>query len=241
MEKGFIHSIETMGALDGPGIRMVVFLQGCILRCIYCHNPDTWFIDGGSCIGSGELVKKAVRYKPYFKLNNGGVTFSGGEPLLQPEFLVSCLRLLKEEGIHTALDTSGVGIGDYDEILRYTDLVILDVKHGRRDKYKKITGLEMDEYFKFKEAVIKNNKPLWIKHVVIPGINDTEEDMAEFESEIKTFPVRLIQKVELLPYHTMGIAKYRELEMHYKLNNVPALSQESLKALKKYLSIEKLI
>lgn len=241
MEKGFIHSIETMGALDGPGIRMVVFLQGCILRCIYCHNPDTWFIGGGSCIGSEKLVKKAVRYKPYFKLNKGGVTFSGGEPLLQPEFLVSCLRLLKEEGIHTALDTAGVGIGGYDEILKYTDLVILDVKHGRRDKYKKITGLEMDEYSKFKNAVIKNNTPLWIKHVVTPGINDTYDDMSELEAEVKTFPEGLIQKVELLPYHTMGILKYKELKMDYRLNNVPPLTEEKLMELKKYLNIEKLV
>ncbi len=128
--QGNIHSIETLGTLDGPGIRMVVFFQGCRLRCAYCHNPDTWAFRKGISTTSENIVEKAKRYKPYFKFNDGGVTFSGGEPLMQPEFLLECLKLCKREGIHTVLDTAGVGMGDYEEILNYTDLVILDIKHS---------------------------------------------------------------------------------------------------------------
>jgi len=234
MKTGNVHSIETLGTLDGPGIRMVVFLQGCKLRCLYCHNPDTWLTTGGSVLSSDEIVNKARRYKPYFKFNNGGVTFSGGEPLRQPEFLSECLKKCRKEGIHTAIDTSGVGFGDYDEILKYTDLVILDIKHSNPEKYKAITGLDISSYHEFKKAVIRNNKYIWLKQVVTPGINDTYGDVMEFEKEVKSFPKGIIQKVELLPYHTLGIFKYKELNMDYKLNDVSPLSIEKLNELKNY-------
>lgn len=241
MEKGYIHSIETLGTLDGPGIRMVVFLQGCKLRCAYCHNPDTWIFNKGSVITAEEIVKKAKRYKPYFKFNDGGITFSGGEPLMQPKFLLECLKLCKKEEIHTVVDTAGVGLGDYDEILKYTDLVILDIKHSIPEKYKNITGSDIDSYCRFKEALIKNNKSIWLKQVVTPGINDTYEDMAAFEKEVNSFPKSMIQKVELLPYHTLGVFKYKELSIVYKLEGVQPLSKEKLEELKSYLSIEKLV
>ncbi len=241
MAEGFIHSIETLGTLDGPGLRMVVFLQGCKLRCIYCHNPDTWAEYSSQKVTADYIFKKVKRYKPYFKHNNGGITFSGGEPLRQPEFLLECLKLCKEEGIHTVVDTSGVGFGDYDEILQYTDLVILDIKHSNPEKYKKITGSDIKFYQDFKEAVVRNEIQLWLKHVVTPGINDTEEDMKEFETEVKTFPDKLIQKIELLPYHTLGVYKYQELNIKYKLEGVPPLSAGKLQELKNYLSLEKLI
>ncbi len=168
---GKINSIETMGALDGPGIRVIVYFQGCPLRCVYCHNPDTWHVAGGTDISASEIVKKAERYKPYFS-DKGGITFSGGEPLLQPQFLIDCLKESKEKGIHTALDTSGIGIGRYEEILNYTDLVILDIKHEDSDMYEKITGVKIEEYYKFKEAIIKKNKKFWLKHYVFKGRTD---------------------------------------------------------------------
>ena len=242
MAEGYIHSIETLGTLDGPGLRMVVFFQGCFLRCIYCHNPDTWAVKTlGDSVDAAYIAEKAKRYKPYFKHNSGGITFSGGEPLRQPEFLTECLKLCKEEGIHTVIDTSGAGYGDYDEILKYTDLVILDIKHSNPDKYKKITGGSISLYHSFKEAVIINEKQLWLKHVVTPGINDTKECMLEFEEEVKTFPDKLVQKVELLPYHTLGVFKYKELNIQYKLEGVPPLSKDKLQGLKSYIHLDKLI
>lgn len=241
MEMGNIHSIETLGTLDGPGIRMVVFLQGCKLRCLYCHNPDTWLTTGGTVFTSDEIVNKAKRYKPYFKFNNGGITFSGGEPLRQPKFLLECLKKCKEEGIHTVIDTSGVGFGNYDEILKYVDIVILDIKHSDPEKYKEITGLDISYYYEFKKAVIRNNKEIWLKKVVAPGINDTYEDMMEFEKEVNSFPKSIIQKVEILPYHTLGVFKYKELNINYKLNDVLPLTIEKLGELKEYLNIEKLV
>lgn len=241
MITGNLHSIETLGTLDGPGIRMVVFLQGCKLRCLYCHNPDTWTTTGGTIFRADEIVNKAKRYKPYFKFNDGGITFSGGEPLRQPEFLLECLKGCQAEGIHTVLDTAGVGFGNYDVILKYTDLVILDIKHSDPHKYKKITGIDIEYYYEFKEALNKNNKDIWLKQVVIPGINDTFQDMMEFEKEINSFSKNQVKKVELLPYHTLGVFKYKELNMKYQLNDVPQLSKEKIHELKSYLNIEKLV
>jgi len=238
MKNGYIHSIETLGTLDGPGIRMVVFFQGCRLRCAYCHNPDTWIFNKGTVTTAEEIVEKAKRYKPYFKFNDGGITFSGGEPLMQPEFLLECLKLCKKEGIHTTIDTSGAGLGYYDEILKYVDLVILDIKHSNPEKYKIVTGLDIDSYYQFKEALIKNSNDIWLKQVVTPGINDTYEDVIEFEKEVNSFPKSMIQKVELLPYHTLGVFKYKELNIDYKLEDVQPLLKEKLEELKSYLSID---
>ncbi len=245
MAEGYIHSIESLGTLDGPGLRMIVFFQGCNLRCIYCHNPDTWntVADGKTAVNAvnhDEIVKMAKRYKTYFKNNDGGITFSGGEPLLQPEFLLECLKMCKDEGIHTVIDTSGVGLGDYDEILKHTDLVILDIKHGNPKKYKSITGDRINSYEEFKEAAIKNEKQMWLKHVVVPGY-DTKKDIYELWNEVKTFPDRLIQKIELLPYHTLGVYKYEQLNIKYRLEGVKPLSHSKLQELKAYIDLPKLI
>ena len=170
--KGRINSIETLGTLDGPGIRFVAFLQGCKLRCLYCHNPETWDTVGNSqLIESTELIEKCLKYKNYFG-NEGGITFSGGEPLLQPEFLLECLRLAKEQKINTCIDTAGVGFGEYEEILKYTDLVILDIKAVDEEEYKKITGQTMSAFNKFLEVCKKQNKKLWLRQVIVPTIND---------------------------------------------------------------------
>ncbi len=227
---GRIHSIETLGALDGPGIRVIVYLQGCPLRCAYCHNPDTWAFDQGEEIDVDTLVKKVMRYKYYFA-DNGGVTFSGGEPLMQGKFLLECLKRCKEEGIHTTIDTSGVGNGDYDEMLQYTDLVILDIKHENRQIYKNITGIEMDQYNKFKQAVIDANQKVWLKHVVVPELTDSHEHINGLKDEIFSF--NNIEKIELLPYHTMGISKYKQLGIPYPLEGYDEMSSDEVKKLQK--------
>lgn len=236
MEKeilGNISSIESMGLVDGPGIRYVVFLQGCELRCLYCHNPETWDKDK-ECqrMTPEELVKKIVRFKSYFG-RTGGVTFSGGEPLLQPKFLLECLKLCKKEGINTALDTAGVGFGDYDEILLLTDLVILDLKAVSEEDYKKITGQPMIRFKKFLADCQRLNKKLWIRQVIVPGINDNEENI----KKIKDFVTQLrnVEKVELLPYKTIGVHKYEDLKIKYRLEGVPDMEEERCKELEKLL------
>ena len=183
--KGRINSIETMGLVDGPGIRFVSFFQGCKLRCLYCHNPETWALDGQSEeIEAQELVKKIERYKNYYGAD-GGATFSGGEPLLQPEFLLECLKLCKEKGINTAIDTAGVGFGDYDEILKNCDLVILDVKAVDGEEYKKLVGQDIKFFNQFLEAVQKNGNRLWLRQVIVPGINDDEAHVLKLKKFAK--------------------------------------------------------
>ncbi|MBZ4663407.1 MAG: pyruvate formate-lyase 1-activating enzyme [Caloramator sp.] len=230
MLKARVHSIETMGLVDGPGIRVVVFMQGCKLRCAYCHNPDTWDRNGGFEITVDELLQKVKRYKIYFNHSGGGVTLSGGDPLLQPEFVIEFFKRCKEEGIHTTLDTSGYGIGMYDEILRYTDLVLLDIKHIEDVEHKKLTGYDRHGFLEFLDAVKKNNTKLWIRHVVVPGITDTEDHIRALADYINTIPN--VEKVELLPYHVHGVNKYAELGMKYRLEGVEPLSKERLEQLK---------
>lgn len=223
MQKGRIHSIETMGLVDGPGVRFVVFMQGCLLRCAFCHNPDTWNITEGEEISPHELVDKIRRYKPYFS-HSGGVTFSGGEPLLQPDFLIECLKLCKEEGIHTALDTAGVGIGKYEEILEYTDLVLLDIKHINREKYRFITGHTMDDYNEFAKVLNKFRTDVWIRAVIVPGFNDNLDYIRDLWETGKKF--RRIKKFELLPYHTLGVNKYEALGIKYRLSDTPPMERK---------------
>lgn len=233
MIKGRISSIETLGTLDGPGIRYVVFLQGCKLRCLYCHNPETWDLIGNSTeITPQELVENVEKYKNYYG-KDGGVTFSGGEPLLQPEFLLECLKLCKERKIHTCLDTAGFGFGDYEDILKYVDLVILDVKAVDSAEYKKITGQKMDKFGEFVEICQQMDKKLWLRQVIVPNINDNKEHilkLKEFASTLKN-----VEKVELLPYKTIGVHKYKTLKLQYRLEGVEELSETKLIDLNKYL------
>lgn len=230
---GRINSIETLGTLDGPGIRFVVFMQGCKLRCKYCHNPETWNSIGESEeISPSELIERIKRYKNYFG-EDGGVTFSGGEPLLQPEFLLECLKLCKENNINTCIDTAGVGLGEYDELLQYIDLVILDIKAIDPDEYQELTGADIQSFNMFLDAVIKNKNKLWIRQVIVPGINNTKEHILKLKEYIKNIPN--VEKVELLPYKTMGVHKYQKLNIPYSLENVPELSPEELDLLNIYL------
>lgn len=231
---GRIHSIESMGLVDGPGIRTVVFFQGCALRCAYCHNPDTWNTQEGTETTAEELLKKIVRYRPYFERSGGGVTFSGGDPLLQPDFLIEILRLCKENGIHTTLDTSGYGLGKYDEILKYTDLVLLDIKHINDIGYKNLTGRDMHGFNAFLQATQKNGTKLWIRHVVVPGITDGEEHIIQLANIIKQ--INNVEKVELLPYHTLGLSKYENLGISYKLSGIEPMNKDKLDGLNKLLN-----
>lgn len=215
--EGYIESIETMGLVDGPGIRFVVFMQGCPLRCLYCHNPETWAEKKKNPITPQELVDKIVRYKPYFE-EEGGVTFSGGEPLNQPEFLLECLKLCKKEGIHTCLDTSGVGKKLVKEILDYVDLVILDIKAVEAKEYEKITSRNIETSLEFLKLCQELNKKMWLRQVIVPSLNDDEEHVLKLKEFIK--PLKNIERVELLPYHLYGVEKYKKLGIPYRLDGV---------------------
>lgn len=228
MTIGRIHSIESMGLVDGPGIRTVIFFQGCALRCQFCHNPDTWDFSGGETYTPELLIKKIVRFKPYYK-KNGGVTFSGGEPLMQPEFLAEILKLCKQEGIHTCIDTAGYGLGNYDKILNNTDLVLLDLKHINETYYEKITGKPMDHFSQFLDALKEHQTQIWIRHVVVPGLTDDEQHIKALKNYIQTIPN--VQKVELLPYHLLGINKYEVMNLPYSLKGIPAMDKEKTKKL----------
>lgn len=234
MVKGSIDSVETMGLVDGPGIRYVVFLQGCKLRCLFCHNPETWKMEEKNTTTAEELIDKIKRYKNYFG-KEGGVTFSGGDPLCQPEFLLECLKQCKQEGIHTCLDTSGVGCNKelYPEILSYTDLVILDIKAVTPEAYKKMTGYPMKDFSEFLELCQKLEKKLWLRQVIVPGINDTEEYILELKKYIKN--IKNVERVELLPYHLYGVEKYKKLGIPYRLDGVPAMKKEDLDKLNQIL------
>lgn len=225
-----IHSIETMGLVDGPGIRVVVFMQGCKLRCIYCHNPDTWNISQGEEISSTELLNKIKRYKMYFNSSGGGVTLSGGDPLLQPEFVEEFFRMCKKEGIHTCLDTAGYGFSNYKKILENTDLVLLDIKHINDNVHKEITGQTREGFLEFLNDLKESNTKLWIRHVIVEGYTDSEKHIESLAKYINTIPN--VEKIELLPYHTHGSNKYKELGIDYKLNGLEPFSNDKLEKLK---------
>ena len=227
MVEGSIDSIESLGLYDGPGIRVVVFFNGCKLRCKYCHNPEMW-VKGKNNITSDELTEKIKRYKSYV-MSNGGVTFSGGEPLLQPDFLIDCCKKLKEEGFHIALDTAGVGIGKYEEILQYVDLIIFDVKHVDVLGYQELTGLTIDESEKFLEVANKLNKKFWIRQVVIPDVNDNKDYLIKLKKYLKK--INNVEKIEFLPYHRLGSEKYEKLSIPYPYENKKDMDKEACQKL----------
>lgn len=235
MIKGKIHSIESMGLVDGPGIRTVIFFQGCNLRCAYCHNPDTWNLNGGKEVTAEELFKRVIRYKSYFQRSGGGITCSGGEPLIQGEFLLEFLKLCKENGIHTALDTAGVAKGNHEDILKYVDLVILDIKHHNEKEYKYITGKDIKYFYDFLQKLNKSNVEVWCRQVIVPGINDDEESIEGLSKFIKK--IKNVKKVELLPYHNLGVNKYKELALNYKLKHVPCMDKDLCRKLEYLIHI----
>ncbi len=231
-----VHSIETFGAVDGPGIRFVLFLQGCHLQCKYCHNRDTWDINGGSYKSLDELFDKIIRYKNYI-FPNGGVTVTGGEPLLQAKFILELFKKLKKEGIHTCIDTSGIIAltDDIKEVLKFTDLVLLDIKHIDNEKCKELVGKSNKLELEFAKYLSDNNIPIWIRQVLIPGYTDDEQDLLklkEFISSLKT-----VEKVELLPYHSIGEFKWKKLGLKYPLEGVPQATDNDIARAKQILGL----
>jgi pyruvate formate lyase activating enzyme len=226
-----VESIESMGLVDGPGIRTVIFLNGCMLRCKYCHNPEMWNIKDKN-MTEEEIIKKILRNKPYFK-NNGGVTFSGGEPLLQLHELTHLCKKLKELGIHICLDTSGVGMGNYEELLSYIDIVLLDIKHTESSQYKSITGIEKKEVENFIDACNKCNKSIWIRQVIIPNVNDNYEYMDSLYDYLKH--IKNSEKIEFLPFHRLGREKYIKLGITYPYEDKNDMDKEKCNQLLKYL------
>ena len=228
---GRITDIETMGSADGPGVRLVVFMAGCKLRCLYCHNPETWTFEGSKEISAEEILLKYKKYLTYYG-ETGGVTFSGGEPLLQSEFLLEAVKLLKSEGVHVAIDTAGVADG-YAEVLDLVDLVILDIKAIEAEEYKFITGRDIDEFNRFLADCIAKNKKLWLRQVIVPGINDDEEHVKKLKEFANKIPN--VERVELLPYHSMGKMKYEKLGIDYRLGDTPNMDKEKCKNLENLL------
>lgn len=227
---GRIQSFQSMGAVDGPGIRCVVFLQGCPLRCVYCHNPETWDRMGGKEEDTEKIVKKILQYQTFIR-KGGGVTISGGEPLLQPEFCRELFRRLKEEGIHTALDTSGIGdLKKAKLVLEYTDLVICDVKFLSEKKYQIYCGGSLEQVKKFLELVKEREIPMWLRHVVVPGITDGEEEIVVLRELGKQYPS--VEKIELLPFKKICLSKYENMQIEFPLKDIPACTNEKIEQLK---------
>lgn len=232
-----IHSFETFGTVDGPGIRFVVFMQGCHLRCKYCHNRDTWDINAGEVISIKELVNKIEKYITYFKASKGGVTVSGGEPLLQVEFLITLFKELKKLEIHTAIDTSGmVDITDkVKELISLTDLFLLDIKHINSEKCKELVGFSNEKEIEFARYLNSINKPMWIRQVLIPGLTNQKEDLLKLKEFIKS--LSNVEKVEILKYHDMGKFKWEQMGYKYELENIPNATDEDVKKAKEILEI----
>lgn len=229
-----VHSIESFGTVDGPGIRFVLFLQGCHLQCKYCHNRDTWDINNGKYYSLDEIYTKILKYKNYI-MPNGGVTITGGEPLLQVKFLIELFKKLKKENIHTCIDTSGmVSITeDIKELLNYTDLVLLDIKHIDSQKCKELVGKTNKLELEFAKYLSDNNISMWIRQVLIPGYTDDKNDLIKLKDFIKT--LKTVKKVEILPYHNMGKYKWKELGFDYPLKNVKEPSDIEIENAKKIL------
>ena len=225
--KGRIHSTESFGTVDGPGIRFVVFFQGCPLRCMYCHNPDTWDFSGGREVTAEELLKEYDSYKEF--LRSGGITATGGEPLAQPGFLAELFGAANSKGIHTCLDTSA-GVFDpahpekIDGALRYTDLVMLDIKHIDDESHKRLTGVSNRNILAFAEHIRDLGIPVWIRHVVIPGITDGHDELFSLGEYLST--LTNIKALDVLPYHDMAKTKYAEMGLQYPLGDTPPLTKE---------------
>ena len=226
---GYIHSVESFGALDGPGVRYVLFLQGCPLRCLFCHNPDSWAVGRGQPIGSADVVRDILRYRHF--IEKGGVTLSGGEPLMQPEFAASILEGCRENGLHTALDTSGTGCSTAaaERVLRHTDLVLCDLKFLTAADYRRYCRAELAQVERFLQLTAMKGVPLWIRHVVVPGLTDSLEHLRLVKAHAERYPN--LQKIEYLPFHKLCIEKYDRMGIDFPLRDTPAMNEAWLKQL----------
>ncbi len=232
-----VHSMESFGTVDGPGIRFVLFLQGCSLKCKYCHNRDTWDLNGGEEKTLEEIVEKIKNYKNYITISGGGVTVTGGEPLLQVKFLIELFKALKKEKIHTCIDTSGmVNITeDIKELLKYTDLVLLDIKHIDDEKCKKLVGVSNKKELEFARYLSDNNIKMWIRQVLIPGYTDDEKDLLKLKEFLGT--LKTLEKVQILKYHNLGKHKWEKMGLKYELEGVREATFEDEERAKKILEI----
>lgn len=232
-----IHSIESFGTVDGPGIRFVIFMQGCALKCKYCHNRDTWDVNGGNLTSASELLDKIERYKSYILPSGGGVTVTGGEPLLQSKFLITLFTELRKRKIPTAIDTSGMVdiTDDIKKLLDLTDLVLLDIKHINDEKCKDLVGFSNKKELDFAKYLSDNNIPVWIRQVIVPGITDNEQDLLNLKEFIST--LKNVKKIELMPYHELGKFKWENLGLKYELDGIPAATSEDIQKVKRILGI----
>lgn len=232
--KGYIHSIQSLGTVDGPGVRAVIFTDGCHLRCSFCQNPDTWVAKEENLMDEGELVRRILRLRSYIK--DGGVTFSGGEPLLQAEFLTEVAKKLKDNGLHIALDTSGTIMNEkVDKLLDYVDLVLLDIKFNNESDYKKYINDDMNKPFAFLKKLEERGIPVWIRQVIIPTINDTEEEVLALKEHLA--PYKNIEKVELLQFRKLCLEKYEQMGIDFPLKDYPETSKEKIAELEKIFNI----
>lgn len=241
---GRVHSVESFGSADGPGVRYIVFLKGCNMRCKYCHNPDTWAKcgenDGAKLMTPQEVLKTAMRYKAYWK-QTGGITVSGGEALLQIDFVTELFKLAKEKGVNTCLDTSGNPFtveepffGKFNELMKYTDLFMLDIKHIDDEEHKKLTGQTNKNILDMAQYLSKNGKKMWIRYVLVPGITTDERYLNQLREFIDT--LKTVDRVEVLPYHTLGVFKWKELGIPYQLEGVEPPTEEQIECAKKVLN-----
>ncbi len=234
MAEGYVHSIETCGTVDGPGLRYVIFLQGCPLRCQYCHNPDTWETRVGELMSVQQALKSFYANQPFYR--NGGVTVTGGEPMLQMEFLIELFRDLKSKNVHTCIDTSGIVfrersrefLDQLEELLSLTDLILLDIKHIRSDCHKELTGFPNEEILAFARYLDRKNVPVWIRHVVVPGVTLFQEYLTELGEFLGT--LNNVKALDVLPYHSLGVGKYEALNIQYPLSNIPDATKEEAEA-----------
>lgn len=232
MTKGKIHSLESFGTVDGPGVRYVVFVQGCPMRCLYCHNPDTWEMRDGTLTDPEEIIENFERNRPFYK--DGGITVTGGEPLMQIDFLIDLFTLAKKKNIHTDIDTSGIAfkpdnkplIEKLDRLMELTDLVMLDIKHIDPEKHRELTGQPNDGILAFASYLNEKGVDMWIRHVIVPGLTDDDEYLYKLGYFIGQF--HNLKALDALPYHTMGKSKYEKLGIEYKLADTPPMDQKIL-------------
>ena len=229
---GHIHSTESFGAADGPGVRFIVFMQGCRMRCRYCHNPDTWKMDGGDEVTADEILKRALRFKPYWG-KDGGITIGGGEPLLQIDFVIELFKKAKELGINTCIDTAGNPFtkekpffSKFEELMKYTNLLLLDLKEINPARHKDLTGFDNSNIIEMAKYLSEINKPVWIRHVLVPEHSDFDEDLDALGDFIDT--LSNVDRVEILPYHTLGKFKWENLGIPYTLENISPPSAERI-------------
>lgn len=237
--QGYIHSLESFGSVDGPGIRYVIFVSGCPMRCAYCHNPDTWDMTKGTKTESSELVEKALRFRPYWR-REGGVTVSGGEPLMQIDFLIDLFKQLKKENVHTCIDTSGAPftreepfLSKFNELMKYTDLLLVDIKHIDLARHIVLTECGNKNILDMLTYLSEIKKPVWIRHVLVPKWTDDDRYLTELREFIDTLDN--VERVEVLPYHTLGAVKWKKLGIPYRLMNIDPPAKERIENAKRIL------